>query len=103
MFIYRNYRSSEKNLPRPHFEHTPIVNQKAYETKDSLLLRNDPQRHFLITEDAHELERACLKDYSELNNIENSKYKYRTGRAFIEFVIFCVSKRTLNKSYSYLT
>nr|XP_014085370.1 protein vreteno-like isoform X1 [Bactrocera oleae] len=83
-FERRNYRSSEKNLPRPHFEHTPIVNQKAYETKDSLLLRNDPQRHFLITEDAHELERACLKDYSELNNIENSKYKYRTGRAFIE-------------------
>ncbi|XP_049311915.1 protein vreteno isoform X2 [Bactrocera dorsalis] len=83
-FEHRNYRSSEKNLPRPHFGHTPIVNQKAYETKDSLLQRNDPQRHFLITEDAHELERAGLKDYNELNNMETSKYKYRTGRAFIE-------------------
>ncbi|XP_011190272.1 protein vreteno [Zeugodacus cucurbitae] len=83
-FDNRNYRSSEKNLPRPHFEHTPIINQKAYEIKDSLLQRNDPHRHFLITDDAHQLERAGLKDYNELNNLETSKYKYRTGRAYIE-------------------
>lgn len=83
-FDNRNYRPSEKNLPRPHFGHTPIVDQKAYETTDSLLQRNDPQRHFLITEDAHGLERAGLKDCNELNNMETSKYKYRTGRAFIE-------------------
>ncbi|XP_067637516.1 protein vreteno [Eurosta solidaginis] len=79
----RNYRASDKNLPRPHFEHDPIVKQRSYEAKNSLLQSNDPQRHYLIEEDAHELERAGLKEGNP-KDMEPNKYKYRTGRAFVE-------------------
>uniref|UniRef100_W8ANY0 RRM domain-containing protein n=1 Tax=Ceratitis capitata TaxID=7213 RepID=W8ANY0_CERCA len=87
-FENRNYRSSDKHLPRPHFKHTPFVNSAAYDSKDSFLRRNDPQRHFLITEDAHDLERAGITDNTTKIDIDSSKYKYHTGRAYIEFV-FC--------------
>ncbi|XP_017479308.1 PREDICTED: protein vreteno isoform X1 [Rhagoletis zephyria] len=79
----RTYRTSEKHLPRPHFERKPMVSLKSYEAKNSLLQRNDPHRHYLINEDAHELERSGLKEGMP-QSMENSKYKYRTGRAYIE-------------------
>ncbi|XP_054729737.1 protein vreteno [Anastrepha obliqua] len=79
----RNYRASEKNLPRPHFKREPNVSQKSYEEENSLLQRNDPKRNFLIADDAHNLERLGLQDGTP-KNMEDSKYKFRTGRAFIE-------------------
>ncbi|XP_055853411.1 protein vreteno-like isoform X2 [Episyrphus balteatus] len=75
----RSYQVSSRNVPRPQFDKSPLVQKNDYNDSRNNLNRNDPQRHFMIEDDAHELDRV---PYSKKTEPEDGKYNYHTGRAY---------------------
>lgn len=75
----RSYQVSSRNDPRPKFAKAPLVQNNDYNDTRNNLQRNDPQRHFMIEDDAHELERV---PYTKKTDPEDGKYNYHTGRAY---------------------
>ncbi|XP_055902209.1 protein vreteno-like isoform X2 [Eupeodes corollae] len=75
----RSYQVSSRNAPRPKFSKNPLVSKDDYDNSQNNLQRNDPQRHFMIEDDAHEMERL---PYGKKTEPEDGKYNYHTGRAY---------------------